>query len=242
MRNMAWVVVVAMMFVLSGCTTFGVPLSPVVVVGSGRLVDKEMSFDGFTRVQMGSAARFEVVRADSFRIVITTDDNAIDYLRVSKAGDSLQIGLKPGSYSRVTLKVKIGMPNLAGLDLSGASRGTISGFRSSGNLDINLSGASSVSGDIEAGDVKMVLSGASEASLSGTGGSLNLNGSGASHARLASFPLKDARLDLSGASSAELDLRGRLDATVSGASIAEVLGNPTMGNIRQSGAGRVVAR
>jgi hypothetical protein len=133
------------------------------------------------------------------------------------------------------MEAEITMPELGGLDLSGASDANVSGFKSTMNLSVDLSGSSSLNGDIEAGDVSIDLSGSSEATLSGSGQDLTIDISGSSDLDLVEFPVVDARVDASGTSSATVNASGRLDVDASGASDVYYLGDPTMGTIDTSG-------
>ena len=227
-----------------------------VVKGSGKLVTEEFNFTGFTKVDVGSAFVVDIVQAESYRVSITADDNLFDYIQVSQQGTTLKIGLKPASYTATTTKAEITMPQLRGLELSGATRGTASGFSSTENLDIEVSGASSleleqmsagdvdfdisgaskVSGDLTASDVELDVSGASTAQLEGSASDMTAGISGASHVKFAGFPVNNADVNLSGASTGTVNLAGRLDANLSGASKLSYLGEPTMGNISTSGA------
>jgi hypothetical protein len=235
----------------AGCVREGVP-------GSGDLTTQEFNFSDFTRVEVGSAFQVEIVQADYYRISITADDNLFKYIQVSKAGETLKIGLKllPLRPLFTTLRAEISMPQIYDLDLSGATRGTVSGFSSTENLDIELSGASSldmsdiaagdiefelsgasrVSGDITAsGDARLDLSGASKAELTGSANDMLIKASGASQLGLDNFPVASADVKLSGASGATVNLDGRLDANLSGASKLRYTGEPTMGDIDTSG-------
>jgi hypothetical protein len=53
---------------------------------------------------------------------------------------------------RATMEAAVTMPELTGVELSGASRGTVTGFRSTQALDVDLSGSSSLRGNNEAGN------------------------------------------------------------------------------------------
>jgi hypothetical protein len=79
------------------------------------------------------------------------------------------------------------------------------------------------------------LSGASTVQLEGTGNNINLQASGASKAYLGSFSANDMRIDLSGASRAEVLTNGKLDVFLSGVSTLDYGGNPEMGTIDISG-------
>ena len=228
-----------------------------VVTGSGKLETKQYNFSDFNRVDIGYAFEVEIVQSSSYSISVTADDNLFEYIQVAKEGETLKIDLKGIiSLGRVTLKAEITMPQLRGLELSGATRGIVSGFSSTENLDIEVSGASSLDlTDISAGDVKFEVSGASKvtgdiaadntdfdisgastAQLEGSSMDIIVDASGASRVKLAAFIVNNADVKLSGASSGTVNLDGRLDIDLSGASKLEYIGEPTMGTINITGA------
>jgi len=106
---------------------------------------------------------------------------------------------------------------------------------SAGDIRFNISGASRVTGDITAGDADFDISGASTVELQGSGSNIVVDASGASHAKLADFPVNNANVKLGGASNGTVNLDGRLDANLSGASRLSYIGEPTMGTINTSG-------
>jgi hypothetical protein len=214
------------------------------LVGSGNLDSQEYDFADFTEVEIGSAFEFEVKQSSSYSINITADDNVMDYVQVSKDGQTLKIRLRTGlggipSLRLVTLRASVTMPQLSGLTVSGASRGTVSDFSSTEDLDITVSGASRVTGDITAGDIEFGISGASTIQLEGSASDIDANVSGASHFNLEAFTVDNADVNLSGASSGTVNLSGRLDANLSGASTLFYIGEPTMGDINTSGASTI---
>ncbi len=234
-------VLVAALVLMVGCCPIG-GLGRV-VVGSGNLATRDVPASDFVRVDAGSTFQVEIVQGATFAVTVTADDNVLKYLDVGTSGDTLRLHLRSGfSLQRLTLRAKVTMPSLRGVDLSGAARATVSGFRSADSLDIGLSGASSLSGDIQAGDSRADLSGASSLSLSGSGQDLSLGGSGASSADLNSYPVQGATVNLSGASRATVDASGTLNADLSGGSTLEYSGSPTLGRINTSGGSSIRAR
>ncbi len=241
---------------LSGCLRGGV------VTGSGNLVTEQMDFSDFTRVEAGYAFEVEITQSSSYSISITADDNLFDFIQISKTGKTLKIRLQSGyDYQSVTTRAKITTPELRGLGLSGATQGTVIGFSSTedfkldlseassldmsdmsaGDIKFGLSGASSVTGVITAsGDAQFNLSGASAAELKGSANDMLIDASGASHLELADFLVNNADVNLSGASGSTINLNGRLEADLSGASYLRYIGRPTMGSIETSGGSVVV--
>ncbi len=256
---------------------------------SGVLTTRDFDFTDFSAVEVGSAFTVDISPSDTYSVKVTTQEGLFKQVKVVKTGDTLKISLDwPGVFfgARV-LQARITMPELKSLELSGATTGTVRGFKSAAGLDsrisgastldlnvetgdftgeisgashltariksisahIELSGASSFAGDVETNDfvcqasgasdftgsvkassTMVRLAGASDVQLTGSGGDLKLTGSGASAARLAGFSVRNADIDLSGASRGDVDAGGRLDVSLSGASELKYGGSPTLGN------------
>lgn len=221
---------------LAGCIT------GISVTGSGNVVTQEKSITGFERVDASYAFEVEISQGETFSVVVRVDDNIVKYLQVVKQGRTLKIGLKPGriyDIRKATMQAEVTMPELTGLDLSGASHATITGFKSTKALDLDLSGAGSLRGDIEAGNVRFDLSGSSNVTLTGSGQDVTIDASGSSDVDLTDFSVADADVDVSGSSTATVKPSGRLDADASGASHVYYLGSPTLGKIDTSGSSSV---
>jgi hypothetical protein len=175
------------------------------------------------------------------RVVIRVDDNIVRYLRVVKRGNTLQIGLVPNppNIRSATLEAEVTMPALSGLDLSGASHATITGFQSAQALVVDLSGSGHLQGDIGADNVTFDLSGSSEVILTGSAENVTIEASGSSEVNLAGFPVVDANVDLNGGSEATVNPSGRLDVDASGSSHVTYLGSPTLGKMDTSGSSSI---
>jgi hypothetical protein len=223
---------------------------------------EEMDFRDFTHVQAGYACELEVARSDSYSVSITAGDNLIRSVKVDKQDGTLRIrrtlssfrGLIPG-----TFQAKIAMPVLDGLDLSGASKGTVTGFSSKNNFSADLEGASSlaivkmlaadmkfklagasrVTGQVQGANAEFNLSGASRVELEGSASNVVIDAAGASHADLADFHVRNANVKLSGASHTTVNMDGQLDANLSGASRLYWLGKAVMGDVNTAGASTI---
>jgi len=211
-----------------------------VVAGSGNLKTETFNFSNFTRVEAQNGFQVELGQSSSFSIEITADDNVHQYIRVTKTGETLKIGLQWGrTYSSVTLRARITMPDLHKIDLSGGSRASITDFSSSHDFSVGLSGGSRLDGNITAGDADFDLSGGSQINLEGTGDALIVNGSGGSRLTLEAFSVDTADINLSGGSRATVNVDGVLDLDLSGGSQVSYVGEPTLGDIDLSGDSRV---
>ena len=204
--------------------------------GSGHVITIDETRDGFSAVEIGHAFVAEISRGDTYGVSITVDDNVADHVRVSRSNDTLRIRLEDDHYYRdVTLEATITLPAIDRLALSGATSATVSGFHSDDDFKAELSGASSAFGSMTTGDLTCELSGASKLTLEGDGGAAEIHASGASSADLGRFHATDVDVDLSGASSAEVNASGEISATLSGASRLEYRGAATLADVSVNG-------
>jgi predicted nucleic acid-binding Zn ribbon protein len=203
---------------LGGWSPFGA------VVGSGNFVTEEKILSDFTIVDVGSGFNVEISNSSSFSVLVTADDNVMEYIEVSKSGDTLKAGIGWGtSFSSVTLKIKITMPEINRIELSGGSQGKIEDFSSTNPFVIDLSGGSQLTGQ-------------------GAAGNLTIDASGGSKLHFASYSIQDAYIELSGGSEATINLDGALDADLSGGSTLYYYGDPTLGEIETSSGSQITKK
>lgn len=212
---------------------------------------------GFTGVNVSSAFEVVVTRADAYSITVTAPK--IEQVQVEKQGATLRVW-REGSLRltpfQAAPKVEISLPQLTSVELSGASRGKVTGFETpdlninvsgashlevdditTSALKVKVSGASRLEGAIKgSGDADLEINGASTVELTGYARNIDINASGASRASLRDYYAKDGDVVLSGASRGTVNLTGKLNASISGASDLSYRGNPAMGSIESSGA------
>jgi hypothetical protein len=78
--------------------------------------------------------------------------------------------------------------------------------------------------------------------MKGQANDITVNASGGSQLNLSNFASRNANVDLSGGSQAQIDASGRIDANLSGGSHLFYSGNPTLGNINVSGGATIEKR
>ncbi len=226
---------------------------------AGPVTTKNYDFKDFTGIDAGYSFEVTITQSDSYSVTITAGENAFEHIDVHQDGSTLVIGVNTWFFNWfVSPKLTVTMPVLKELGLSGASRGTVSGFHSlqdlklhlsgASKLDIDmgtggffaeLSGASEMTGKLVAASSEIKLSGASHVNLTGSGGNIKIDGSGASSVDGVSFTVNNAYIKFSGASHANLNINGRLDVDLSGASSVGYAGNPELGDINLSGASKI---
>lgn len=214
------------------------------LVGSGKHVTKDFKLADFTSVDVSGAFQVEVSQADSFGINVTADDNILEFVKAVKEGSTLRISIdaRQKQVQATLLKAAIAMPTVEGVSLTGACQGTLKGFKSTKHFQAKLTGASTLEGKIEAAKVELDVMGASEVTLQGSGENATLSAGGASKLFLADFALDSTAVNLTGASTATVHVKGKLDYVLSGASQLEYRGNPTIGKSETSGVSSASSR
>jgi len=238
MFRLQFLSLVVVVLLLAGCCAvpFSTRLAP-----SGPLVTQDFDLANFSAVAAGSAFEVEITRSDSYGVSVTVNESLVESLEVNVSGNTLHIGLKPGFgiTGAATMNAKVTMPELTGLDLSGASRTTLAGFNSDKSVKSEVSGASTLRGDLICGDASFNVSGASKVQLEGSAQDLSVEASGASTVDLSNFASQNTVVNASGASQVVVAASGSLDVEASGASTVRYAGEPAKLKTNTSGASTV---
>jgi len=239
MKRAAILLCAAAAAILAGCSFLPV------VRGSGYTVTTSFAVGSFSHVMAMQNCKVSIVPDAVTSLTITSDDNLVSYLTVTRNGpDSILIGLKQGYiYVGTTFSAEVHVPTLSAVDMSGASQAVVEpGFPAADTLAVTLSGASTADlQQVTIGTLAIDLSGSS--TLSGTGrvGQVTAVLSGASTAHLLDLPALSARADLSGASECWLNVgAGTMDLSASGASTLYYRGSPQVRQVNLSGASKLV--
>ena len=195
------------------------------IVGSGNPDSKSWDIADFTRVEIRSAFRAEITKGDTFKVIVSSDDNAIEHIQIIKKAKTLRIGLDHNRKFRLKepLTAKIMLPALDGLELNGGSKATLNGFRSDGKFKVAISGGSTLDGTIGVGITDFQVSGGSAVDLRGSAKAADFTVSGGSIVKLPGFAMERCTIDLSGGAIALIALRSDqpFRATLSGRSFLE---------------------
>jgi hypothetical protein len=222
-----------------------------------ELITRQYDYEGFNKIEVTSAFQVEIKQGDAYSINVTYDD--FSRIKLGKDGDILKVGRQGKKWftpsHRIPI-VRMTVPNLDLIDLSGATKGTMSNFHSNNNLTlrvaesshlstinisatklvVEISGASDLRGTLKAMSVAdFIVSGSSTVELIGEAADISAKVSGSSRCNLINYSVCNAEINVSGASNAWVNLNGRLDASVSGASNLTYLGNPAPIEIETSG-------
>ncbi len=216
---------------ISSCARVGSAMN-----GSGNIIDQDIKVADFTGVDINGPFNLEIIQSDMFQVIISTDDNLTNRVQIAREDEILKIGIKaPATFFPTSLSVKIGMPRLYSLTLSGEVKARLTGFKSTFNFGLNASGKSILEGHLEAGNSDFNISDGSQVNLNGSAIGLDLTGSGTCKLDLDNFAINSAKVHLKEGSEAILNINGRIDVSLADASKIYYVGNPIISNTSISG-------
>jgi hypothetical protein len=185
------------------------------VQGSGTSKTEKRNVSGFEKIDASGAVNVEVSIQKDFSVEVQADDNLLANIKTEVSGGTLKIYSEDKISPKTRINVKVSMPEIEGLEVSGASSGNIS--------------------NVKADSLELKASGASKIKIDGTAKELNGDASGASTIDAENLRVEDADIDASGASSAIVSASNDLKVDASGASKISYTGEPK--NIKQNSSG-----
>jgi hypothetical protein len=207
--------------------------------GSGKIISEKRSLTGFTGVDAGGAIELQVTKGNNYSVEVQTDDNIMPFVQTTIEDGTLHIYTKDHSdINETTIIVKVSLPKLELLALSGASTGTASQVNTD-DLHLKVSGASKLSLDGTAKKVDITASGASKLSINGTAVDVACKVSGASSVKAQEFKAENVKVDCSGASKSQVYASSTIAIDASGASSVAYSGNATVTSQETSGASSI---
>ena len=198
-----------------------------------KIITKDYDFRGFDAIDASWVYDIELTQSTRYAVRVEAPDFVEPYLRVEVSGGRLRLGVKSlpvnvqRSMNREEVHVYISMPELSGLQLSGASKLRAKGtFRNrSTGFKLDLSGAVNLTGlQVLARDAEIGCSGASKYNLSGDFDTVEMDLSGASEGTV-NMTAKKYFLGTSGASKLNLDTNAEtITVNAAGASTLSLTG------------------
>ena len=200
--------------------------------------------------EIRNVGNFNVIKAgDSFNIIISQcESNTVQVDADEKSQLQIKTEVKDGILSIIAidniksdkpLVINIGIKSLSNLDITGAADVKSGNQLICDKLTIASNGAGKIHLDIKASDVKINISGAGNVVLIGTAQLLEATLTGAGNLRASNLEVDKAKVKVSGAGDAKINVKQNLDADVSGAGSVIYKGNPTDRNINITGFGSV---
>lgn len=219
-KNLSLFLSAIILLILSSCETED--------PGPLQEVEKEFAIVDFDRLEMGSALNVRVEHGNTYSVQARGDRRNINDLEVFKSGSTLVIQFDDNANRKHETYITITMPHLDAVNFSAASVSKIVGFTGGENLDLYLSGASVCQLDAEYQHINLAISGASSLRMYGEGDMIDAEISGASVLTAFDYQVREASVNVSGASSGKVMVTEQLEVVAGGASSLLYRGNPSV--------------
>ncbi|MCD9015309.1 PspC domain-containing protein [Parachryseolinea silvisoli] len=186
--------------------------------------------DEINQVEIDGLFDLEITRGDKYTLEIDGSESEKAKYRVEHHGSTVVIDYDNNHEFRAEdllkeVKIRLTLPALESLSAQGKGEVRFTGFRSE-HLNIEFSGKISGHGEMEALDLTLDLSGACDLDLKGNGDTMHADLSGLSSLEAYRFTTKDASVEVSGASSAKVNVTENLQIEKDFVSKVEYRGNP----------------
>lgn len=208
---------------LSGCSKNDNPVDSSQITGSGKLVSESRVVGTFNGIQVTNFAKVFITQDTVESLRIESDDNIIDRVLTSVNNNTLVVGLRDGSYNKVTVNVYASMKSIKLLESTGAA---------------DFSSTNSIRAD----SLLYKVTGSGSLTISGTTNyeSIEIIGSGDVH----NFSLVSSfcTIMISGAGNVEANVTQQLNAVIAGTGKITYDGNPAVVHQTISGVGVIQPR
>lgn len=202
---------------------------------------EERKISQFTKLEVSSAFKVVLTQGNTEKLLIDASEDDMNQIITEVKGNKLIIRLKSAVFNRQIAGITIYLTfnTLTDIDVSGAVEVKGTNVMSFNDLEIEGSGASTITLNLSAKKLSCDLSGASSANLVGQAARFDIDLSGASKLDAREFTSKESNIDVSGASSAQVNVTEKLKVEGSGASNVRYSGNPAIVVSDLSGASSV---
>lgn len=213
------------------------------VKGSGQWVERARAVAPFSRVRVDGPVDVRLAQSASEGVKVGADDNLEPLVTTAVEGDTLVVGIKPGSAfsTRQPLRVAVDFKDLQGLEMRGSGDASLDRLKGD-RLRVQVSGSGDLTvGLLELREFSVSMSGSGDLAVAGQVEVLDLQVSGSGDVSAGSLGARQAKVQLSGSGDARLGVSQELDAQLSGSGDLRYAGRPRVKS-QVSGSGELMAR
>lgn len=193
----------------------------------------------FSGIKAGDTFNIIISQSDSNTVKVNADEKAQTQIKTEVKEGILSIIGNDNIKSEIPVIINIGIKSLNSLDVTGAADVKTNNQLTCENLTIESSGTGKIQLDIKASEVKTKISGSGNVTLVGIAQVIDVNMSGKADLMASNLEVGKAKVKVSGAGDAKVNVKQNLDADVSGAGSVIYKGNPSERNINITGTGSV---
>jgi hypothetical protein len=191
------------------------------IKGSGKRETQKRDVQAFTSISSQGAFNIEVVAQKSQGVEIEGDDNILPLITTEVSNNVLRIKSTKGFSVSEPVAIRVAVPDLVSLNVSGAGKVDISGLKND-KFEIDCEGAPTIK-------------------VSGFTKVIDIDTSGAAKIDTHNLHASKGVVDSKGVSKIDVDVKDELDVTISGPSTVTYEGDPTI-NKTIHGPGKVEKR
>jgi hypothetical protein len=196
--------------------------NPNAIHGSGIVKTENRAVGSFTKIDLTGSPNVEVAVGPASSVAVTTDDNLLPIIETTVEGDTLRIGSKHSYNTSLGVKVKITVPALDGVSVSGSG-------------DIRATG-------LKAGEMDTSVTGSGNVTLSGVVEGLRAHITGSGDLRAGELNARKVKITVTGSGEATVRATEELDASVTGSGDVRYSGKPPQVRKRVTGSGNIAPR
>jgi len=203
---------------------------------------EKRNVSGFSEVGFGVAGELIISLGNEYSVVLEGDRDYISEIETSVSGDELRIKRdKWFDAGNKKVVVRITMPDLDGISVSGSGKVTVNDPLKEGDLDVAVSGSGKVLvRSVALNNVECSISGSGSFIIEGDGTvkyfEINISGSG--NYLGGATMVETMEVAISGSGSCDCYVTGKLEAAISGSGNITYSGNPKI-DAAVSGSGKV---
>lgn len=205
-------------------------------------VTRNISESGFQKIEAGNQFHFTITKGNSFSILATGEERDLNDLVF--INDGTELSIRYGNYrnNRKIVYFTVSMPSLTGLNISGQSQTTISGFAETNVTKLQVSGQSSCNVSMSSPEFILLASGQSKINFQ-NGNTSVLGADASDQSEILTYNLisvDTAHAIATGQSTIKLNVNNSFTADASGQSRIYYKGAPVIKNITQTGQAKVI--
>lgn len=207
--------------------------------GNGNIKKIEISIENFKKVNIGGNYNVVLIQSDENKIIIETDENLHNYINTEVFNKTLSINNVHNLKSTEGINVYIFYSELDHIYSTGASSIEDEGILASDKLKLVLSGAGAIDLEVDVSSIEISLTGAGIITLAGKTDYLETHISGAGGLRAFELISIESYINLSGLGGAEVFVREKLKATITGVGGIIYAGSPEIIEKQVTGFGKI---
>jgi hypothetical protein len=229
---------VSLMLPACGCMHLGHDC----IEGTGKTNTESRNLRDFKGVDLRIAGNAEVTMGPNFEVTVQAEESLLPHVKTTIEDGTLIIDSKECFHTGKQIVVRVTLPELRNLELSGS--GDIKGMNAlnGDKMYIALTGSGSIDAEIAATVVRTVLAGSGDVMLRGKAKDHEIKIAGSGDVHAGEFATDNTTARISGSGNCELRAAQLLRASISGSGNVYYRGHPNKVESQVSGSGEVKAR